>query len=222
VGDSSEFTMRRTGLFVVITIALQALTGCVVQPQPTQPAPEPEPDAAAIHYKVISLMSHGDKHSQDDIDTLVALGDRAFPAYEEILSDPERRYGSMLFARTCILISKVKADRRRFVPILVGRLTDANIGIRHSAVDVLGDIGDERDAGTLLPLLSDDSMTVRSFAAKSLAKIGGKRELEGMNAWLKDGKHPEDGNYSLNIVKKCRDELEQRLKEHPVPKTLMN
>ena len=57
-------------------------------------------------------------------------------------------------------------------------------------------------------------------AAETLAKIGGKRDMVAMDAFPRTGTaHRKDGKLLMHI-KKCRDELENRLNANPIPKNL--
>jgi hypothetical protein len=64
-------------------------------------------------------------------------------------------------------------------------------------------------------------VALRYVTADALAKIGGKRELEALDACLKPGDNRRDAN-ELQHLKQRRDELEARLKANPVPKHLTN
>jgi HEAT repeat protein len=96
-------------------------------------------------------------------------------------------------------------------------------GVRFRALRLLAEIGSEHDTAAVIPLLSDTDSLIRYTASETLAKIGGRRDLEAMDAWLKNGKNPrpKDTDYPLH-VKKCRDELEKRLKDNPIPKDIIN
>jgi len=43
-----------------------------------------------------------------------------------------------------------------------------------------------------------------------------------MDIWLCNGVSPRGDKDHVQLVKKCRDELEQRLKEKPAPKVIKN
>jgi HEAT repeat protein len=92
---------------------------------------------------------------------------------------------------------------------------------RRSAMWLLSAIGDERETTAILPFLSDGMANTRYTAADTLAKIGGQRDLDALNACLKGNDPRRDAN-EMQYFKKRRDELEARMKAHPVPKYLMN
>ena len=87
---------------------------------------------------------------------------------------------------------------------------------RRSAIRLLSAIGDVREAGAILPFLSDDEAYTRYTAADALARIGSKRELDAFNMCLKGGDPRRDAN-EMKYLKERRDELESRLKKNPLP-----
>jgi hypothetical protein len=265
-----ETVMRQTSINAASAAFLCVVAGCAESssaPEPARPPTKkhtaPEAELPSVE-KVLGMLpgkTCGMQEHEQWVSSMVALGDSAFPAYEAILADPNSRPGD--FMEVCYILSRLTTDRRRFVFVLVQRLsdpdallstevvvrkvmahdmagptgeqptlfdrvlrsaeavTDARSAIRTSAVQLLGAIGNERDTTSIMPFLSDDDAGVRYATAKSLARIGAQRDLEAMDAWLKNGKHPNDGDYMIH-VKKCRDELEKRLKENPLPKGIIN
>jgi hypothetical protein len=266
--------MHATGTLVLsISFLACAIAGCARSESQTPPAREPEsqtaaqsefPDVASVRALLCLATRKCDIDCTEPYEAeLIKLGDRAFPAYEAILADSKSDLDQL--TTTYRIISKLKVDRRRFIPFATQRFSEPN-GLIHldkevqvhgspldqqagtqaemshwiqaavlyatnlarvrsdaraAAVYFLGKIGDERDSLPLVPLLSDGSNRVRHAAATTLARIGSKRDLEAMDKWLKDGKHPNDADHMIH-VKKCRDELEKRLKENPVPKNIIN
>jgi hypothetical protein len=69
-------------------------------------------------------------------------------------------------------------------------------------------IGSAADGPAVVALLSD-RREVAYAAAKTLAIIGGTRELEAMDAWLRGPSQRDDE--LRQHVKLCRDELKERL-----------
>src|SRR5262249_45971839 len=67
----------------------------------------------------------------------------------------------------------------------VFELAAARSNVRAASLMVLGGIGTEYHAPVVLPFLSDDSREVRRYAAAVLARIGGKLDLDAMDAALK-------------------------------------
>lgn len=178
-------------------------------------ADEPVPELVRVQ-----LILRGEHFKAADVKPLLEMGERAFPAYEIIIGNPESDPTEV--ARAFGIIGQVKGSRSRFIDSTVARLADSNRGVRTAALGLLGRIGSERDTAPIIALLSDEDLMVRTAAADTLPKIGGKRDLVAMDAWLKTGaSHRNDGNHLL-LVKKCRDELEKRLKENPIPKDLKN
>lgn len=153
---------------------------------------------------------------------LRALGESAYADYQFILSDPKSEWEEI--AGTCDIISRLPVARQ-FIPLLTQRLTapDALVAgdhtlnarrryIRCSIISTLEDIGDERDAAVLVPLLNEQNRSVRRDAVAALAKIGGRHELEALNTWLTGQNH--DDPYIVRI-RKFRDELGLRLLAQP-------
>ena len=254
--------MNRYALFGLVT-----LIGCAESARAQAPAAAPAagediPGVQTVTRMIRSATKHcGFDRTEEAEAAVVALGDRAFPAYEAILADPKS--DGRLVRRTFHFIAQVQADRRRFIPLVVRhlapntevnprivesvivnqivyrsavpepatflrmasdcgeRIADENYVTRHYAAKLLGEIGDEREAATLRPLLTDYNGSVRYGAADALAKIGGRRDLDAMNAWLNAADPRKDANEQQYITKR-RDELEARLKAHPVGKTSSN
>ena len=53
-------------------------------------------------------------------------------------------------------------------------------------------------------------------------KTGGPREVVALDVWLRTGTAYRDDPKFLKYVKACRDKLENRLKDNPVPKNMKN
>ncbi len=141
---------------------------------------------------------------------LIRTGEKAFPAYETILSDAkssEEEVCGVLGA-----LCDVKADRRRFIKPAVSRLTATDSSVRWCAVALLQRIGSVAEASPMIALLSDEDIVVVHFAAKALVAIGGQNELVAMDVWLRGVSHRDDAQLRQH-VKKCRDELKRRLDE---------
>jgi len=212
--------MPRALAFVPVAAVLAlALAGCAEPAAPTPPAPEPEPKVEGTEEWVRWVLLQ-DKRWKEIESPLIALGESAFPAYEAILADTDPK-NYFTFNRVSIVLGKLQTDRRRFVPVVLRRLSDPDDWARHTAAILLGDIGDGRDAAALVPILSHERLETRYAAAEALAKIGGKPELDAMDAWLKDGRHLRTDN-QRRLFQKLRDELEKRVKANPVPRDHTN
>lgn len=179
---------------------------------------------------------------------LQELGPRAFSAYEAILADRHSRGIEINMAFR--MIYRTQTDRRQFIPILLKRMAPGAMlpddpngqfqlpgnwgieqgrnSIRYSAAHLLGEIGDVRDTGALFPLLSEQDSApdqdlhyerLRYEAANALAKIGGQRDLDSLNAWLMGESYKNDTPYRQH-VRECRDKLDKRLKQSPIPRDL--
>ncbi len=145
---------------------------------------------------------------------LAAMGEKAFPTYEAILSDPKATKDNVW--KVLSILHDVKADRRRFVKYAVARLRDANVSLRNVAVSLMEQIGSVTEAPAVVPLLSDKEYLIVHCAAKTLAAIGSPRELEAMDKWLR-GDKPNENPPLRQHVQKCRDELKKRLAETKAP-----
>jgi hypothetical protein len=109
-------------------------------------------------------------------------GEMLFPAFEAILADPKSE--PLHVARAMFILSGMNTDRQRFLKFAVGRLEDSSGEVRRGVVQLLGQIGSEREAGRILPLLTDRDTTVSYTAVGTLAAIGGEREFAALGAWL--------------------------------------
>jgi hypothetical protein len=161
---------------------------------------------------------------------LIAMGEKVFPAYEAILAAPEN---SREVQHIFFTLRQTKGDRRRFVEPALRALTHSNIHVREQAALLLGEIGTNTEASPLVALLSDKDSFVAKAAGKSLAAIGGPREVLAMDVWLrgvpaeKPGKQVVDLDNEKPIeaprrsddtderlrkrVREYRDELQKRL-----------
>ncbi len=170
-----------------------------------------------------------------DVDNLVAMGEIVFPIYELVLADPKSTAGEI--EGVCWILSKLKTDRRQFIPLLVRRLTatdalmpgdpfpvgkDAEFQaarlernrrwVKEAVISLLTEIGDERDASVLVPLLHQSDQDLQRSAVSAIVKIGGKPELDAMRAWLAL-QNPDDP-FSV-WVRDCCEHLLTRLEQPP-------
>jgi hypothetical protein len=153
---------------------------------------------------------------------LMQLGEQAFPDYLAILTDPWSSEGEVGGVRE--VLSRMQINRRMFIPAVIQRLTAADVivaevadgmsreYVRRQMIYLLRDIGDERDAWAILPMLNQDDEDVRRVAIESLARIGGQPELEALNTWLAL-QNPNDR--MLPYFRGLRDQLEMRLLAQP-------
>jgi HEAT repeat protein len=140
------------------------------------------------------------------------MGEKAFPDYEAILSDPTADSNEV--GRALFILCNVNADRRRFVKHALSRLTDAKSGVRLNAAALLGQIGTATDSSPVVALLSDEYVPVVRSAARTLVAIGSQREVVAMDVWLRGVSHRNDPELR-QYVKQCRDALKKRLDEAP-------
>jgi HEAT repeat protein len=141
---------------------------------------------------------------------LDALGEKAFPAYERILADPQASAHEVTGIFGVLLA--VKADRSRFVEPAAKRLTETERGVRWCAVRLLGQIGSRKDSPPIVALLWDEDITIVRAAAEALAVIGGDRELTALDIWLKSGNHRTIVDLR-RTVQQCRDALQRKVEE---------
>jgi HEAT repeat protein len=138
-------------------------------------------------------------------------GERAYPAYEVILSDPASN-PRLVYQILVNLATQDKADRSRFRPVLRKRLTDPESFVRYWAVAAVGQIGTRDDLPALAAFLaSDDRQTVK-MAAAAIAHIGGEAALTVLDVWLLTGRDRNDADLRKHVTER-RDDLKQRLEK---------
>jgi hypothetical protein len=182
------------------------------------PAPEPK-DRVITTEEVRKLVRIPDQVTRG---ILAVYGSVAFPAYEAILGDPAstpEEIGGVLGAISRAQVSK--ARKSRFHDLAVPYLAHKDSAVRQTAAALMREIGKPEDGSILVALLPDEFESVACLAAEALAKTGGRREVVAMDAWLRGAANRYDADF-LEYVKKCRDELEKRLKDNPIPKDLKN
>lgn len=155
-----------------------------------------------------------DKKAKKQWHYLISVEERAFPAYEAILSDPRASY--LEVANVFGILCNVKADRRCFIRHVFYRFTDSDYGVRSSALRLLERIGSPAESSPVIALLSDEHTEVGYAAAKTLAAIGGPNEVVAMDVWLRGITYREDRQLREH-VQKCRDALKKRLAEKKDP-----
>lgn len=155
-----------------------------------------------------------DERVEQQIQQLIRMGEKAFPAYEKILKDPKA--ASLEISGVLILLRRVQADRRPFLRHAVSRLADKEKYVRLSAVTLLKQIGSPAEASPVVALLSDEFKPVIYMAGKTLSAIGGPNEIVAMDVWLRGVSHRDDRQLREH-VQKCRDELKKRLAEKKDP-----
>ncbi|HEY7153802.1 MAG TPA: hypothetical protein VH575_07565 [Gemmataceae bacterium] len=172
---------------------------------------EPAIDVQDVkHLRGLFHVKDYDERVAKERQQLIEMGEKAFPAYEAILSDPES--DSYEIGGVLGVLCEVKADRRRFLNHAVSRLTDIDSSVRHNAVILLKQIGSAGEASPVVALLSDKDKVVVHYAAKTLTAIGGSNEVVAMDVWLRGVSHRGDGDLRKH-VQKCRDALKKRLDE---------
>jgi HEAT repeat protein len=141
---------------------------------------------------------------------LLRMGERAFPAYEAVLSDPKAPPHDV--AISFAVLGEVEADRRLFLKYVVSHLKDEDQRVRRNGLHLLGEIGSAADASPVVALLSDEREDIPCIAASTLADIGGPSELVAMDVWLRGVSYRDNADIREG-VRYHRDELKKRLEE---------
>ena len=145
---------------------------------------------------------------------LIKMGNKVYPAFQVILADSNSE--PVHIERAMGVIASVSGERGQFIDPAVHYLSDRAWEVRWSAVHLLEEIGSSRDTAPVVALLSDERREVSYAAAKALIAIGDQRTVAAMDVWLNSGNH-RDIEQLLAHVKKCRDELKERLKKAKPP-----
>lgn len=176
---------------------------------------EPPLDVRNVREVRMALrVKEPDKTSEKYRQYLIHMGEKAFPAYEAILSDPKAY--DVEVCGVFGIIYEVKGDCRRFIKYALARFMDSDYGVRRCAVWILGAIGSAAEASPVVALLSDEEKIVAYAAAKTLVAIGGPNEVVAMDVWLRGVSHRDDRELREH-VQKCRDALKKRLSEKKDP-----
>jgi HEAT repeat protein len=152
--------------------------------------------------------------ADEDHKTLINYGERLFPAYERLLADKTKNIREV--EGILGILRYVKADRSRFVDDAAEVLASPLSSWRRISLQLLADIGRERDASPVVALLSDEQYSVAYNAAETLAAIGGPRELVAFDIWLITNPRRKDEELRRHVAK-CRAELKQRLEKVKKP-----
>jgi HEAT repeat protein len=163
---------------------------------------------SAIEARVREILSMVEP--KEHAEELVRLGEQAFPSYEKVLTDPKSHHSEV--TRVFSVLRFVQADRRRFVEHAVRRLSDSHVGVRRSAVQLLGQIGGRGDASPIVALLWDEDRTAVYAAVEALSAIGGAREGSALDIWLRSGSRRDDAALR-NHVQHTRDALRRKVEK---------
>lgn len=212
-------------------MATIVVMGLILAAPPSTPFPPtpaaPLPDEAWVRDMLGTDMSGGPcwvpNREPMPRDWLAAYGVRLYPMYQRILTDDRTWPGP---ARNLIgILIDVGGDRAQFADPVATRLWHPDPEYRAPAVKLLGEIGTERQAAALVPLLGDASphrvpyTTIRGLAAEAMAKIGGRRELAALDqfvAWTAAAGKLDDPD--RDAIVKARDALRKRLDQPVGPK----
>jgi hypothetical protein len=181
---------------------------CVAAPQPpSSPPPIRQPSRLEARLRERLKPDEGGWFER-----LVAAGGdtpAAFDVYADFLADGDDEH---LVIATLIALRVIDKDRSRFLPAALGLLNHPRPMVRFDAVQLVGAIGSARDAAPVAVLLSDENWDVMNAAARTLAKIGGDREVVAFDVWLRTTRRRKE---DIAHVVKCRDELRARLATAP-------
>lgn len=107
-----------------------------------------------------------------------SVGERAYPTYESILSDPNSNPRAVAAVIRLITDDAVKHSRyrNRFRQLAAARLTDQDCAVQRDALDLLGKIGGPEEASLAAAFLRHEDSGVVLAAVEALGKIGGPEE----------------------------------------------
>lgn len=195
-------------MFAIATIILMSIMSCMSSNFNLH---GDVPDDHTIRKMIMAVDFRG-------LNDVIALGDKAFPAYERILADPKVDNFEVVRIFGILASVNMKGDRSRFLERAVAELASHDGLVRWSAVGLLAKIGSERDTSPIIALLSDDDFTTGIVAAAAVQAIGGPRDLVALDTWLRansDKRFTPEYRKQYEILRehvtKARDELKQRL-----------
>jgi hypothetical protein len=139
---------------------------------------------------------------------LIELGPAPFRIYERILADHE--LDSQIVGRALFVIKEIKANRSRFLEPTVRRLLDQKRGIRYHAVELLAEIGGDKEIPLVVASLSDEDFSIAYQAAITLKAIGNHRTVTAIDIWLNSPTHQDNRELRQHVLW-CRNELKARL-----------
>lgn len=144
-------------------------------------------------------------------DDLVELGDKAFPIYHKLLSNPDD-IECVDISRILYVVSLINADRKPFLDAAVKLLTHQHVGVRVSALEFIAQNGSVHDIAQVNVLLSDPRIEPAYAAATALVAIGISRTIAAFDTWLRaTEKNVDNVGAQRKHVIKCREELAARL-----------
>lgn len=201
---------------MVVFVTVAWMVASPPAPNPPLPPGTPLPDEAYVRDLLGRDPSGGFGGQWTVRGWLIGHGERLYPAYERILAD-DRTW--LVSAQNVIdNLLAVGGDRARFADPVAARLWMPSPSLRGSAAMLLGQIGTERQAAALIPLLADTSryttpsITVRSLAAEAMAKVGGRRELAALDQFVALSKISDKlAGPDVDAIVKARDALKVRL-----------
>lgn len=142
-------------------------------------------DAERVESALRQTITNGDEVTEVRARAVEAVSARSVPwvhaVIREAYASPERR----------LRVSAVHAMGRncdpRWLPDLLGELTNEDAEMRYEAVGACGAIGDKGCVPHLLPLIEDEDAEVQSAAIDALGQIGGSEAKQALRRALQ---HP--------------------------------
>jgi hypothetical protein len=182
---------------------------CLILLAPNLSLAQPQPPKKITIEEVRPMVRIDPFERWEEYDTLVALDAAAFPVYDAILADPNHTSNERM--HIFVVVAATKADGSRYRELAIKSLSHPDETLRIAAVRLLAKIGSEQDTAPIVALLSDEDHLVVVEAAKTLATIGGWRDLVAFEAWLRKAKARKFDPDWTKGVEKARDALKKRL-----------
>lgn len=140
-------------------------------------APAPQQIKAQMKY-IMALDDLEDESTITNIQSIIALGDSAYPVLLELLDETEEAVG---ISHILGVLVAGEGDKQIAIDatkkLLQRNQANTSAELRILAVNTLAKIGSTNDAGALIPLIGDSSEFVRVNVMRALAKLGTANEL---------------------------------------------
>jgi hypothetical protein len=197
-------------VFAVSLLLASGAPAVAQDPGASGTAPQPPAPSPLVVRGLLNANTIDGSSAAQPRRNLVALGEAAFPIYEQILNDPAASPREV--ERIFNVVALVQADRRRFVDHAIRRLADPDMFVRMSALGLLGRIGSRADAVLIVPFLWEPQLNW--MATDTLGRIGGEPDLVALEFWAQSAaeglRHDENGRKRLQ---QNRDTIQKRVEE---------
>lgn len=190
------------------SVAITCLYSIGEQRRPVVLADDPKLKARTVEeVKNVLASDSAFRVSPND---LVRWGAAAFSAYKTLLDDPTT--SPVEICRIFTVLRTLKdVDRSQFVDYATRSLADGDWAVRADAVLLLQTIGSERDTAPIIALIMDDRPEVYIAAVKTVAVIGGTKDVVAMEIVIRYGEKQGWGQEMLKMLREQRDVLKKRL-----------